>query len=471
MVKRNLFSLFSGAGGMDEGFRLEGGFNLLAANDVKSDASETYRRNFKHSLMDLDKLPRRSALSASSPTYFEGDVDKIDFNSLDVDEVDVIVGGPPCQDFSLVRGPTSERQGVTVTRGRLYSHFMRSLAHLQPKMVVFENVPGLRSANGGSAYATIKNDFSQLSKRYGEIGNGLGNGLHTSSKNYTLLYSKILDPTYIGVPQRRLRLIIIGIREDLITGGQCQKEKMECIIDRILSGTNKCFSKYPLTPIEVFTGKTLSDLEDDYCNAMEAYSGCADQVGTEAALRWKQEMDAYPVDLWKDYARLCNNGIDEAERRKAMKEHKRILRDLGYWNRNLSDVSFKDGTNEIRKESSSVSQRLYMIPPDKNHMFVKGTKWNVEGRNMSLVYRRLHPLKPSPTIVAYGGGGTWGYHYSRDRGKLTNRERARLQTFPDKFGFYGKDQEVRAQIGEAVPCILGREIAKTIKDVINISSA
>ncbi len=107
------------------------------------------------------------------------------------------------------------------------------------------------------------------------------------------------------------------------------------------------------------------------------------------------------------------------------------------------------------------------IPPDENHLFVKGTRWNVEGRGMSLVYRRMHPLKPSYTVVAYGGGGTWGYHYKSSRGKLTNRERARLQTFPDWFMFKGNTSQVRAQIGEAVPSILGKKIAQAAEIILN----
>lgn len=69
---------------------------------------------------------------------------------------------------------------------------------------------------------------------------------------------------------------------------------------------------------------------------------------------------------------------------------------------------------------------------------------------ISHVYRRIHPDKPSTTIIAAGGGGTWGYHYPEPR-SLTNRERARLQTFPDNFIFEGSIAEVRRQIGNAVP--------------------
>jgi DNA (cytosine-5)-methyltransferase 1 len=69
---------------------------------------------------------------------------------------------------------------------------------------------------------------------------------------------------------------------------------------------------------------------------------------------------------------------------------------------------------------------------------------------ISHVYRRLHPDQPSTTIIAAGGGGTWGYHYEEPR-SLTNRERARLFGFPDDMKFYGSMSEVRRQIGNAVP--------------------
>ena len=80
--------------------------------------------------------------------------------------------------------------------------------------------------------------------------------------------------------------------------------------------------------------------------------------------------------------------------------------------------------------------------PEDHELYVKGM--------ISHVYRRIHPDEPSKTIIAAGGGGTWGYHYPDPR-PLTNRERARLQSFPDDFEFKGNITEVRRQIGNAVP--------------------
>ena len=75
---------------------------------------------------------------------------------------------------------------------------------------------------------------------------------------------------------------------------------------------------------------------------------------------------------------------------------------------------------------------------------------NVKGAKLSMIYKRLDPSKPSYTITGSGGGGTHVYHYSEPRA-LTNRERARLQTFPDNFYFFGSKESVRKQIGMAVP--------------------
>ena len=70
---------------------------------------------------------------------------------------------------------------------------------------------------------------------------------------------------------------------------------------------------------------------------------------------------------------------------------------------------------------------------------------------MSQIYRKLDPNKPAYTVTGSGGGGTHIYHWSENRA-LTNRERARLQTFPDDFVFHGSKESVRKQIGMAVPC-------------------
>ena len=144
-----------------------------------------------------------------------------------------------------------------------------------------------------------------------------------------------------------------------------------------------------------------------------------------------------------------------------------MLKELGYHNSKVTELKCPDGSSNLPNDGINVRERMKRIPPDKNHQFVRKTKWEVEGRGMGLIYRRIHPLKPSYTVAAHGGGGTWGYHYDRNRATLTNREKARLQTFPDSFLFTGNRREVRAQIGEAVPPLLSKRIAQTIAEIFN----
>ena len=75
----------------------------------------------------------------------------------------------------------------------------------------------------------------------------------------------------------------------------------------------------------------------------------------------------------------------------------------------------------------------------------------MRGAKISQIYKRLDPEKPSYTVTGSGGGGTHIYHWDEPRA-LTNRERARLQTFPDEYVFAGSKESVRKQIGMAVPC-------------------
>ena len=101
------------------------------------------------------------------------------------------------------------------------------------------------------------------------------------------------------------------------------------------------------------------------------------------------------------------------------------------------------------KVSDKVVERLKLIPQGKNFKAVENTPYAIKGL-MSNIYRRLHEDEPAYTVIASGGGGTWGYHFKEHR-PLTNRERARLQSFPDDYNFQGSTTEVRRQIGNAVP--------------------
>lgn len=110
--------------------------------------------------------------------------------------------------------------------------------------------------------------------------------------------------------------------------------------------------------------------------------------------------------------------------------------------------------NEATKQSQTVIDRLNHILPGQNAFTAdlpEELQLNIKGARISQIYKRLDPDKPSYTVTGSGGGGTHIYHWAEPRA-LTNRERARLQTFPDTYEFLGNKESVRKQIGMAVPC-------------------
>lgn len=163
-----IVSLFSGAGGLDLGF-IKAGHEILWANDIFSDAVKTYRKNIGNHIICED---------------ISG------INSSDIPEHDLLIGGFPCQGFSVAN---IKREGHD-ERNRLYLELLRVLVEKQPKFFLAENVKGILSLNQGKVFEMILLDFANA--------------------GYTVKY-KVLNAANFGVPQRRERVIILGVRNDV----------------------------------------------------------------------------------------------------------------------------------------------------------------------------------------------------------------------------------------------------------------
>lgn len=484
MTKKNSYnvvSLFSGCGGLDIGISNAGtdefntdidksAFNFIWSNDALEHACKSLSMNFdKRFEDDMGEM-------GDDKVVYHGDIREVDFSESvpNPNSVDLVLGGFPCQDFSILRGDDN-RGGVEVERGKLYLEFARSLATLQPKMFVAENVKGLVSANDGKAYEQILDDFQNLDRNWSEIESDYERDLDidVDDKNisgYELLHSEVVDFSKLGVPQGRERLIIIGIREDL--GENISKNDETKSLGEIRQQIQQSlsydppFESAPLTTMEVFTGKDLSNINQEYKQVMKPYGDYIDKIDSDRAKEYRDNIwSKYEFEVWSDY-KWRNDIGTFIDKDKVIKSHKSLLNELSY-DEDLESMEFDDGSNKEMSEQEHVLERLKHIPPDENHRMVKDTEHHVSGM-MSNIYRRVHPLQYSPTIIASGGGGTWGYHYKISRGKLTNRERARIQTFPDDFAFHGKNAEVRKQIGNAVPPLGAKRIGECLLEVYHI---
>lgn len=323
--KPTVVSIFSGCGGLDLGFHQEG-YNTIWANDFAEWAVESFRENFG------DVIHLR-------------DITKIDpYTDKSIPECDVVLGGFPCQDFSIIW----KQPGLNGTRGGLFRHFAEFVDAKKPKAFVAENVKGLLTANDGRAIDTIIKDFESIAPGY-------------------LVKPHLYNFAEYGVPQFRERVLFVGVRLD--------------------TGFNFVHPKPTHGP----------NADRPYFTAGEALEG----------------VERVPFN---------NELINIKEKTRKMLE---LIPEGG----NFTDI------------------------PKDNPLYVKGM--------ISHVYRRIKLDEPAKTIIAAGGGGTWGYHYPEPR-PLTNRERARLQSFPDDFVFKGSVTEVRRQIGNAVPPEGVRAVARRL---------
>lgn len=174
----NVLSMFSGCGGMDLGFH-EAGFKIIWANDMNEDCAMTYRENFKR--------------ITGNDNFVEGNIAKIEKPCLNKKtRVDVLLGGFPCQAYSNA----GQRNGLNDERGRLYEYCLSYIKHFRPRFTVFENVRGFLSIHGKS---------KKLFEEIGEALNTLGYEVHVS----------LVNAADYGVPQNRLRAVMVGKRRDI----------------------------------------------------------------------------------------------------------------------------------------------------------------------------------------------------------------------------------------------------------------
>ena len=159
-------------------------------------------------------------------------------------------------------------------------------------------------------------------------------------------------------------------------------------------------------------------------------------------------------------------GIQPPAVPRPFRRHLRTVRDA------LDEAPITSGApnHELGFDSPDVVERLKLIAPGENYRAIpKDHPLAVKGL-ISHVYRRLDPDRPAYTVIAGGGGGTHGYHHREPR-RLSNRERARLQSFPDQFVFEGGEgrstyPRVRRQIGNAVPPTAGQVIVQALVDAL-----
>lgn len=398
--KYEVISLFSGAGGMDLGF-IQAGFNVIWANDVFSEAIETYRNNIGHHIVN-------------------GDIRMISSDDIP-NNADVIIGGFPCQGFSIA----NKNRSMEDERNFLYKEMLRIIKDKKPKMFVAENVKGLLSMSGGDIIKMIKKDFEEL-------------GYYVDAK--------LLNAAEYGVPQQRERLFIIGNRIKRKVSFPLQTHKLNLkkqknILDLKLKQA-------------VTTKEAIGWLADIRCqdepiflsNGKVVYQH---QASTNVAEKfWGRKFEINQHELcdylryWRDNSSWTTKKIDE---------YFGYKHTAGHWFR-------KDNkSGSIPKPSDWLELKKILGFDNKYDEAV--TSLVEKNIKFEQSLRITNWDRPSDTITATSPE----IHINKMR-RLSVRECAILQTFPEDFIFSGKNINVMyKQIGNAVPVLLAKHIAYCIK--------
>lgn len=370
----NLIDLFAGCGGLSTGFEMAG-FNIPLAIEKDEWASQTYKRNHPDTTViteDITKVVDLDSLLENKNMVIDG-----------------IVGGPPCQGFSL-----SGNRDKNDPRNSLFMEFVRFVKHFNPNFFVMENVKGILS----------------MKTKHNESVKDLIVEQFTNAGFSVEIF--ILNAAEFGVPQSRERVFFIGYRNNY----EFTREQIEP--KGFLFGEN-----------QITIEQAIMDLPQ-----IEAKQGA-------------EEMD-YPCEPQNEYQLLIRNGSKKVYNHVAMRHTQRLIdrfAQIGY-GQSVADVS-EEFQQRKRGEASKISGKVY----SQNNM-------------------RPFPNKPSPTIPASFQSNFVHPYINRN---YTAREGARLQSFPDTYIFEGKRTTMSwekflsqyQQIGNAVPPLLAKGIAKKIKEL------
>lgn len=405
----------------------------------------------------------------------------------------LLIGGPPCQAYSLVG--RSRNQGISNSdhRVHLYKEYLRIIANHHPAVFVMENVKGLLSAevDGVKVFDLIKKDL----KNPGSVFSGHSSpkykiyslsNLPNSYKNGYPIFEEnrdfLIKSEKYGIPQRRHRVILLGIREDIkiepsILSKTQTLTSLESVIGnlpKIRSGISKTFIDYH--PVDKYANgkpkrvyKTLKD------NDQLWYSIMAQQV--ERLEEWGN----LDLDKFEFHMEGLNNGVGQEFIKSENDFTHGCPSKLQKW---YIDPKIKGVANHESRSHLTQDLMRYMFAAlyvKKNGDFPRLKDYaehhsdlipdheNVESGKFADRFRVQVADKPATTVTSHiSKDGHYFIHYDPMQCRsLTVREAARVQTFPDNYLFCGSRTAQYHQVGNAVPPFLAKQIGYLVFEIFN----
>ena len=394
MSKYTFIDLFAGCGGLSEGFYKQD-FKALAHVEIDSTACKTLKTRMKY-----------YGYTSAEKDVLELDITRDDVTdcinaAIEGENVDVIIGGPPCQSFSSLGRAKDENGMKNDPRNYLFESYVKILNYYKPKFFVFENVTGILTAKINNKHI-INTIIEKLSEEYKV----------TAKPN-----DHVLNSANYGVPQIRKRVILIGVRKDI-------NVDVEDIYNSI---------------IKTHYDPEMSETEKI---GLEKYVTVKDAIEELPALLPGEGKKEIAFKYKKNNAFL-----------KRIASKKNILLDHVARNHNDTDI---ERYREMSKNHWTFQELL------ENRKDLHHEKQRVFGNSYTVQWWDL-PSKTIIAHLYKDGNQFIHPDYKQAR-TLTVREVARLQSFPDDFVFEGSRTDQYKQIGNAVPPLLAEAIAKAIKE-------
>lgn len=404
--KYNTIDLFAGCGGLMDGFMQEGSYNTLACVEWEPYPCETlsnrlekkwHHKNAKNEVVRFDIQRTEELINGFDDSNYGKHIGlkKLVGNK----KVDIIIGGPPCQAYSLA-GRIRDPHGMKADyRNYLFESYIRILTYFKPALFVFENVVGMLSASPDGTPIV-----DRIRKAFNEAGYCVIDDFKKA----------VFDVAEFGIPQHRKRVIILGVRKDLLPEGS------ECLIDDfynvIMPKLGKSSKK-----------RTVRDA-----------------IGDLPVILPSQDVIKIAGRKYSHVPIAAKNYMNHVPRFHSERDQK-IFRMLG------EDI--ESGRNEYVSIESLKALYTKMTGKKSNIHKYYVLRWN----------------EPSNTIPAhlYKDGMRHIHPDSRQSRSITVREAARLQTFTDDFEFLGPMMAQYKMIGNAVPSDFAKTIAKGIHVLLN----
>ncbi|KKH28363.1 DNA cytosine methyltransferase [Methanosarcina mazei] len=416
--KYTVLDMFSGAGGLSEGF-FQQGFKFVSHIEKNDHARATLEtRSIYHALNnsnngaiyrdyiygDLKRdefIQKFNELELPTVGLFQGEVCNSNEESMiqniegqldgSDNSVDVIIGGPPCQAYSLVGRGRDPKGMKSDPRNYLYKHYLKFIKKFKPELFVFENVPGMISAKNGSIYT----DLHHAMKKF---------GYETEAK--------ILNAKNFSVLQERKRIIFIGWKNDY----------------------DFSYPIFPEKPPEEFH---VSDILQDLPSLQPG-------EGTDYPVDYKMPFSDASFYLRKFKIRRKDDKLIQHRARIHNSQDRKIYElVISKWNHDKTRLKYTDLPPELQSHNN------------KNAFLDRFKVVNMNGYSHSVV---AHIAKD----------GHYFIHPDLEQIRsLTVREVARIQSFPDNYKFEGPRTSQYSQIGNAVPPLMANGIAVEIKKMLN----